>query len=141
VSADLERLGRRLVGTWTTEATHREVSGTTVSGGADVQWLEGELFLIFSAHNDHPDFPDSLSILGDTDGLQWHYFDLRGVHRVYELWVTDDGWEVARDAPQFSQRLTMTFEDDDNVMEGRARLSLDDKTWQDDFQITYHRSQ
>jgi hypothetical protein len=153
VSSDLERLGRRLVGAWTTEATHPDVPGTTVSGAAEVQWLEGERFLIFRAHNDHPDFPDSIAIIGDTDGLRMHYFDSRGVHRIYEMRVTDDGWEIARDAarrdapeigrdaPEFSQRLTVTFEGDDNTMAGRSKLSFDDKTWQDDLQITYRRSQ
>jgi hypothetical protein len=141
VSADLERLGRRLVGAWTTQATHPEVPGTTVSGGADVQWLEGERFLVFRAHNDHPDFSDSISIIGDTDGLQWHYFDSRGVHRIYEFGVSDDGWEISRDAPEFSQRFTVTFDDDDNTMEGLAKLSYDNETWQDDLQITYRRSQ
>jgi hypothetical protein len=153
VSADLERLGRRLVGVWTTEATHPAVPGTTVSGTADVQWLEGERFLIFRSQNDHPDFPDSISIIGDTDGLRWHYFDSRGVHRILELRVTDDGWEIARDAadsdapeigreaPAFSQRLTVTFGDDDDTMVGLARLSYDNETWQDDLQITYRRSQ
>jgi hypothetical protein len=153
VSTELEQLGRRLVGLWTTEATHPAVPGTIVSGTADVQWLEGERFLIFRSHNDHPDFPDSTSILGDTDGLQWHYFDSRGVHRIYELRVTDDAWEISRDAagrdapeigrdaPAFSQRLTVTFEDDDDTMEGRSRISSDDETWQDDLQITYRRSQ
>ena len=141
MSADLERLGRRLVGTWTTEATHPLVPGTTVSGGAEVHWLEGQRFLILRAHNDHPEFPDSISILGDTDGLQMHYFDSRGVHRIYQLRVTDDGWELARDAPEFSQRLTLTFGDDDNTMEGLAKLSYDSETWQDDLRITYRRSQ
>jgi hypothetical protein len=141
VSADLERLGRRLVGAWTSEATHPEVPGTTVSGTAEVQWLEGERFLIFRARNDHPDFPDSISIIGETDGLQWHYFDSRGVHRIYEMRVTDDGWEIARDAPQFSQRLMVTFEDEDNAMAGESKLSRDDETWQDDLQIMYRRSQ
>jgi hypothetical protein len=144
VSADLERLGRRLVGAWTTEATHPALPGTTVSGTAEVQWLEGERFLIFRAHNDHPDFPDSISILGDADGLRWHYFDSRGVHRIYELCVTDDGWEIARDAAgtdesAFSQRLTLTFEDGDDTMEGRSAISYDNETWEDDLQITYRR--
>ena len=141
---DLERLGRRLIGTWTTEATHPAVPGTVVSGTADVEWLEGERFLIFRSHNDHPDFPDSISILGDTDGLKWHYFDSRGVHRVYELRVTDDGWEVGRDvaaadAETFSQRLTVTFKDGDGAMDGRSAISYDNETWQDDLQITYRR--
>jgi hypothetical protein len=146
VSTDLERLGQRLVGEWVTKATHPEVPGTTVSGVAEVQWLEGERFLVFRARNDHPDFPDSISIIGDTDGLRWHYFDSRGVHRIYEMHVTDEGWEIARDAagrdaPAFSQRLTVTFEDDDNTMAGRSKLSYDNETWQDDLQITYRRSQ
>jgi hypothetical protein len=153
VSADLELLGRRLVGFWTTEATHPAVPGTIVSGSAAVQWLEGERFLIFRAHNDHADFPDSISIIGDTDGLQWHYFDSRGVHRIYGFRVTGDGWEISRDAagrdmqevgrnaPPFSQRLTVTFEDDDHTMAGRSKISYDNETWQDDLEITYRRSQ
>jgi hypothetical protein len=120
VSADLERLGQRLVGAWTTEATHPAVPETTVSGTAEMQWLEGERFLVFRAHNDHPDFPDSISILGDVDGLQWLYFDSRGVHRILELRVTDAGWKISRDAAgrdgqAFSQRLTVTFGDDDDA--------------------------
>jgi hypothetical protein len=146
VSADLERLGRRLVGAWTTEATHPAMPGTIVSGTADVQWLEGERFLVFRGRNDHPDFPDSISIIGDTDGLRWHYFDSRGVHRVYEFNITDDGWEIARnvaadDASGFSQRLMFTFEDGDETMAGRSKISHDNETWQDDLAITYRRAQ
>jgi hypothetical protein len=146
VNADLERLGGRLVGAWTTEATHPALPGTIVSGTADVQWLEGERFLIFRAHNDHPDFPDSISILGETDGLKWHYFDSRGVHRIYELSMTDDSWEISREVPAsdaeaFSQRLVLTFEDNGNTMEGRSAISYDNETWRDDLQITYRRSQ
>jgi hypothetical protein len=120
--------------------------GTIVSGTAVVQWLEGERFLIFRSHNDHPDFPDSISIIGDTDGLRWHYFDSRGVHRVYEFSVTGDGWEIARrvaahDASGFSQRLMVTFEDGDETMAGRSKISHDNETWQDDLEITYRRGQ
>lgn len=146
MSAELERLGPRLVGAWTTEATHPALPATTVTGTADVQWLEGERFLIFRSHNEHPDFPDSISIIGETDGLEWHYFDSRGVHRVYDLRITDDSWEIAREVPAddqsaFSQRLTVTFEDGDATMAGRSKISHDNETWQDDLQIIYRRSQ
>ena len=151
MSAELEQIARRLVGAWTTEATHPAFPGTIVTGTAEVQLLEGERFLIFRSRTDHPDFPDSISIIGETGGFQWHYFDSRGVHRIYEFRVTDDGWEITRDAagsdvpetgreaPPFSQRLTFTFEDDDKTMEGRSQISHDDETWQDDLQITYRR--
>ena len=146
MSAELERLGPRLVGAWTTEATHPAFPATTVTGIADVRWLEGERFLIFRSHNEHPDFPDSISIIGDTDGLEWHYFDSRGVHRVYHFRITGDSWEIAREVPAddesaFSQRLTVTFEHDDSTMAGRSKISHDNETWQEDLQITYRRSQ
>jgi hypothetical protein len=55
--------------------------------------------------------------------------------------VTGDTPEIGRDAPAFSQRLTVTFEDDDNMMAGRSKLSYDNETWQDDLEITYRRTQ
>ena len=140
---DLASLGRRLVGTWTSEATHPAVPGTVVPGTASVEWLEGERFLIWRARSDHPDFPDSLSVLGDTDGLCCHYFDSRGVHRLFALTVTDDGWAIARhvpaSAPDFSQRLTFTFADADSTMIGASQISYDNETWNDDLAITCRR--
>jgi hypothetical protein len=139
-ASGLQSFGRRLVGEWTTEAAHPAVPGTVVHGTASVEWLDGERFLVFRAGVDHPDFPDSISIIGDTDGLRMHYFDSRGVHRIYEMTVTADGWEIARDAPEFSQRLWVTFADEDNTMIGKSKISVDHKIWDDDLQITYYRA-
>src|SRR4051812_15536242 len=55
-----------LVGGWTTEATHPMFPGKVVRGTASFAWLEGEKFLILKATTDHPDFPDSIAIIGDT---------------------------------------------------------------------------
>jgi hypothetical protein len=151
MNADLQSLGRRLVGRWTTEATHPVVPGTVVAGSGEVEWLEGERFLIIRSRSDHPDFPDAISILGDTDGLHMHYFDSRGVHRIYELTVTEDGWETAMDrhssagsfasgdAP-FSQRMTYSFEDEDRTMSLKVKVSQDDVNWDDDLEVTYRRA-
>lgn len=139
-ASDLQSLGRRLVGEWTTEATHPAVPGTVVHGTARVEWLAGERFLIFRARTDHPDFPDSISVIGDIDGLRMHYFDSRGVHRIYEMTVSEEGWEIARDAPEFSQRLWVTFTDEDNTMIGKSKLSEDGETWNDDLAIKYSRA-
>ena len=62
----LERLDR-LVGTWATDATHPALPGVVVDGTAVIEWLEGERFLIHRARTDHPDFPDSISIIGVTE--------------------------------------------------------------------------
>ena len=65
--------------------------------------------------------------------------------------LTDDGWAAAMsrhssagafassDAP-FSQRMTYTFEDEDQTMSGKGQLSYDDVNWDDDLEITYRRA-
>jgi hypothetical protein len=112
---------------------------TVVHGHSSFEWLQGERLLIVRARSDHPDFPDSISIIGDTEGLRMHYFDSRGVHRVYEVSVSDEALEFSRDAPGFSQRFTGTFEDGGNTIRGLWKLSRDDTTWEDDLQITHRR--
>jgi hypothetical protein len=95
--------------------------------------------------------PGALSLIGDTDGLQMHYFDSRGVHRLYTVTVTGDGWQIEMgqdvsdssyatpDGP-FAQRVTYTFADGDQTMSALVQLSFDDVSWQDDLELTYLRA-
>jgi hypothetical protein len=153
----LVRLGR-LVGTWATEATHPALPGVVVHGTAVIEWLEGERFLVHRARTDHPDFPDSISIIGVTDTdrvddqsdqgsgldpdttLSMHYFDSRGVFRVYGVSLDDKAWRLWRDAPGFSQRFAGAFTDGGNSIDGRWQLCRDDVAWDDDLEIIYRRS-
>jgi hypothetical protein len=133
-----------LVGEWTTEATHPRYPSTVVRGRTAVEWLEGEKFLIARARSDHPDFPDSISIIGDTGGLRMHYFDSRGIARIYELTLDGRVWRFSRSAPDFSplafkQRLAWTFSEDGRTISGTSEISEHDDAWQDDLQITYRR--
>ena len=148
----------RLLGTWTTEATHPMMPGVVVRGTAVIEWLEGRRFQTHRARTDHPDFPDSLSVIGDMghdrvegpdgDGavaphddrphLRMHYFDSRGVFRVSEVSIDDASWRWWRNAPGFSLRFTGTFADDDTIV-GRSELCRDDVHWADDLRITYRR--
>jgi hypothetical protein len=147
----------RLVGTWTTEATHPAMPGVVVRGTAVVEWLEGERFLTHRSRTDHPDFPDALSIIGhmgrdradsgdgavpadgDESRLRMHYFDSRGVFRIYDVSVDDAAWRWWRDAPGFSQRFTGLISADGDTIDGRSQLCQDDVHWTDDLQITYRR--
>ncbi len=147
----------RLVGTWTTQATHPAVPGVVVHGTAIIDWLEGEWFLIQRARTDHPDFPDAISIIGFTERdridsatgaapmaaekpqLRMHYFDSRGVFRVYDVSIDAAAWRVWRDAPGFSQRFTGTVADGGDTIMGRWQLCRDDLHWADDLAITYRR--
>jgi hypothetical protein len=143
----------RLVGSWTTEATHPAMPGVLVHGNVVVEWLEGERFLIHRAVSDHPDFPDSISIIGFTgqdrvdndpgmdheDGLRMHYYDSRGVFRVYEASLDDASWRLHRDAPGFMQRFTGKFDASGNTIVGLWQIARDDVHYEDDLAITYRR--
>lgn len=145
----------QLVGMWTTEATHPAMPGVIVHGTAVVEWLEGEHFLIVRSRNDHPDFPDAISIIGEMErdrvesgrgsgaspqsSWRMHYFDSRGVSRVYETRITDEAWEWWRDAAGFSQRFTGRFADEGDTIVGESQLCKDDVHWTDDLAITYRR--
>jgi hypothetical protein len=151
MASELQSLGRRLVGDWTSEATHPQMPGVVIAGSSTFEWLDGERFLIFRSHYEHPDIPDAVSIIGDTDGFHMHYFDSRGVYRLYELTILNDGWAIALgrqsptgsfvspDAP-FSQRITYGFEHADQRMSGKGHLSHDDVNWDDDLEIIYRRT-
>jgi hypothetical protein len=129
-----------LVGDWTFEATHPMVPDTVVRGRATFEWLEGEEFLVIRSTNDHELFPDSISVIGNTDGLKEHYFDSRGVHRINEVSFEGGVWKWWREQPGFSQRFTGTFEDEGSTINGMSQLCRDDKTWKDDLAIVYRRT-
>ena len=146
----LRRLGV-LVGEWTTESTHPALPGTIVHGRASFEWLEGSKFLIWRERADHPDFPDGITMIGFTNGLQAHSFDSRGVHRVVQTRISEEAWEFdmpreqpsdtafADGSPGFSGRFVGTFADGGNTIMGRVQLSHDDVNWEDDLQTTYRR--
>jgi hypothetical protein len=136
---ELQKL-EALVGEWTTEATHPAFPGTVVYGRVVAEWLEGEQFLILRSQADHPEFPDAITIIGaPTEGLSMHYFDSRGVHRVYAMSVNDGVWRFWRDAPGFAQQFVGTFGEGGDTISGFSQLSRDGSTWDDDLEITYRR--
>jgi hypothetical protein len=131
----------RLVGTWATEATHPGLPDTVVSGQAAFEWLEDQRFLIQRSHYDDPRIPDAIAVIGIIDGKpSMHYFDARGVHRMFAVDINANAWRFWNDAPGFSQRFAGTFSDDANAIKGEVELSRDNgATWAHDLAITYRR--
>jgi hypothetical protein len=71
-----------------------------------------------------------------------HYFDSRGVARVYEMSFDDGVWKLSRKSADFSplhfaQRFTGTFSDDGRTIDGRCETSGDGSSWEHDFDLTY----
>jgi hypothetical protein len=134
-----------LVGEWDVEVVHQFSPSTVVRGHTSFEWLEGETFLIVRSRVDHPDFPDAIQIVGGTDDLRSHYFDSRGVARIYETSLAGGVWKMWRDTPDFSpldfsQRFAGTLSDDGDMIDGLWEISHDGATWENDLRITYRRT-
>jgi hypothetical protein len=132
----------RFIGKWETEGIHPMLPGEAIRGTSTFEWLDGQQFVIWRSRHHHSQIPDAITIIGVTDGqLSMHYFDHRGVYRVYAASLNQATWRYWRDAtaPDFSQRFTGTFSDDGNKITGRCQLSQDARTWKDDLALNYQR--
>ena len=108
------------------------------------EWLPGRRFLIQRWEVEHPDAPDGIAVIGfdaDKATLLQHYFDSRGVARVYQMTFADKVWTLQRfaAAPDFPQRFTGTFDDDSNTIVGHWESPSDGSNWSHDFDLTYTR--
>lgn len=132
----------RFIGSWETEGAHPLLPGEAIRGTSTFEWLEGGRFVIWRSAYEHQRIPDAITIIGVTDGqLSMHYFDERGVYRVYAASLDQHSWRYWRDAPapDLSQRFTGTFNDDGNTITVRGELSKDGSTWEDDLALDYRR--
>ena len=125
----------RLLGTWEFTMHHSAMSEPVTGRQRYERVLDGAFVLQHWTY-DHPDFPDAIALLSDD---RYHYFDVRGITRVFELEVDDAGWSMIRLDVDFSQRYTARFRGPD-VMESTGEMSHDNGvTWQPDFTMTYQR--
>jgi hypothetical protein len=136
-----------LVGEWTMEATFPTLEPMT-GGRVTFEWLAGGKFLVERWEVPVPEAPDGIAIIGFDEGrgtyLQ-HYFDSRGIARVYEMGLSDGVWTLSRTEPDFSplpfaQRFEGTFSEDGNVIDGRWEKTDDDGKWGLDFVLKYIRT-
>jgi hypothetical protein len=135
------------VGEWSIEAAFPDAPPTGVLGRTVFEWVLGGQFLVQRAEVPHPDAPDGLMIIGldsDRDAYTQHYFDSRGVARLYAMDFRDGVWTLRRESPDFtrlnfSQRFTGTFGDDGSTIVGRWETSGDGSSWELDFGLTYRR--
>src|ERR1700760_1071553 len=130
----------RLIGRWMVEGAHPLLPGDAIRGQVTFEWLAGRQFGIQRSHNDPPDIPDAIAIIGETGGqLRMHYFDRRGVSRVYSVSLDGGQWRYWRDDPGFLQRFIGTFSADGNTITGQGDMCRDDAGWEPDLALTYHR--
>jgi len=133
------------IGEWTEQVTLPGAAPLQTRGRTVFEWGPGGQFLLERSQWPHPDFPDSIAIIGvSPDGASYtrHYFDSRGVARVYAMSVHDGAWTLLRDAPdftplEFAQRFTGSFTGDGGTIEGSWETASDGVHWKHDFTLTY----
>jgi hypothetical protein len=129
-----------LVGEWSVEGNHPLDPSVTVRGTTTFEWLDGGTFLVQRWSIDVPEFPNGIAIIGKdpaTDALAQHYFDSRGVARVYGMSLGDGVWKLWRDGSDFSQRFSGSVSDDGTTIGGTWEKSNDGSSWEHDFDLTY----
>jgi hypothetical protein len=134
------------LGEWSLMAVFNDMPPADIGARVSFEWAPGEQFLIERWEVPVPEAPDGIAIIGadpEREGayLQ-HYFDSRGVARVYKMTFEGGVWKLWRDEPDFSaldfsQRFTGTFSDDGNTISGTWEICHDGKTWEKDFDLTY----
>jgi hypothetical protein len=137
-----------LVGEWQMEATFDAgflgpgTPAVTGRGRTTFDWVEGEFFLLQRFTAEHPDAPGGIAVIGaDTAAgtLTQHYYDSRGVERVYGMSIEGGVWKLWRDAPGFCQRFAGTLSGDGGTIEGAWEASPDGAQWTHDFRLTYRK--
>jgi len=112
------------------------------------EWAFDRHFLLQRTEIPIPEAPDSLAIVSadlETGAYTQHYYDSRGVVRLYAMTFADGVWTLARESPDFSpldfqQRFTGTFGQDGNTISGAWQTRLNGAGWEHDFDLTYRRA-
>jgi hypothetical protein len=134
-----------LVGVWDMRASLAPAPAPAPRAQTTFEWLPGRRFLVQRWEVEHPAAPDGIAIIGlDPAGesLLQHYFDSRGVARVYEMTFDGRIWTLERraEAPDFSQRFTASVGAGGTTIAGRWERSEDGRSWTPDFELVYSRA-
>ena len=143
-SEALQRL-EGLVGRWRIEAPFFPDAGPVFS---EFEWALGGAFLLQRTEIPVPEAPDSIALYvpAEADGAYTqHYFDSRGIVRLYSMSFDGREWTMARHTPDFSplpfhQRWVSRVSDDGGRIDGRWEKSDDGRDWELDFELTYTRN-
>src|SRR5215213_8851244 len=135
-----------LIGEWEMVADIEGAPPTDAAARVVFEWMPGQRFVIQRWEVpglDPVDMPATgIAIIGadpERPGqLVQHYFDSRGVARLYRMTLDDDVWRLWRDSSDvspldFAQRYTGSFSDDGEAVSGAWEICHDGVTWEHDF--------
>jgi hypothetical protein len=143
------------VGEWVLEAQFpggQPASSGTAAGQplarSRFEWALDRQFLLQRTEVIVPGAPSSLTIVSadlETGAYTQHYYDSRGVARLYAMTLADGVWTLTRESPDFSpldfgQRFTGTFSEEGNAIGGAWQKRPHGGDWEHDFALTYRRT-
>jgi hypothetical protein len=140
-----------LIGAWQADGEIRSDPPMQVSTETHIERL-GELIVI-RTQGTPAEMPDSVSIVGGApvgEPQPMHYFDSRGVKRLYLMTVEGPTWKIWRApsedwngsaGPGFNQRFVGEIAADGDTIEARWERGLGDSgdRWEVDFPLHYVR--
>jgi hypothetical protein len=141
-----------LIGHWHGEGSIPIDPPMKVSIEATVERLGA--FMVFRSVGEPAELPDSISIIGgapEGDPQPMHYFDERGVERLYLTAIAGSTWTIwlapgedwnGPNGPGFNQRFIGEISADGASIDGRWERGMGEtgNAWEIDFPLTYVRS-
>jgi hypothetical protein len=94
------------IGEWAMEADFDGMPAADVGARVVFEWLPGNCFVVQRWSVPQPEAPDGIAIIGadpsNANRYLQHYFDSRGVARVYRMALDDNVWTLWRDEADVS---------------------------------------
>jgi hypothetical protein len=142
----LDRLNA-FVGVWRLEAPGFQLPPELAdTARATFEWTLDGAFLLQRLSVPVPEAPNGLCVIrpDSEDGYIQHYFDSRGIARLYAMTFDGREWTLERHTPDFSpltfhQRWLGTFSADAATIDGSWETAPDGREWQLDFELVYRR--
>jgi hypothetical protein len=144
-----ERLDRLeiFLGDWRLEAPAFPLPAEFAESARTIfEWTLDGAFLLQWSVVPLPEVPNGLCVIGLDAGDAYiqHYFDSRGIARIYAMTFDGREWTLERHAPDFSplpfhQRWAGTLSAAGDTIEGRWESAPDGSSWELDFELSYHR--
>jgi hypothetical protein len=135
---------RPLLGTWDMRVA---LGGDDDAARTVFEWTLDGRFLLQRFEVEHPQAPDGLCLIAADEvpgGFLQHYFDERGVVRLYAMTFGDGVWTLRRETADFSplpfaQRFEGRLSPDGTRIDARWEVAHQPDAWELDFELTYAR--
>ena len=140
-----------LIGTWHGEGSIPIDRPMTITVEATVERMGA--WLVLRSTSEMSEVPDNVSVIGgapDGEPQPMHYFDARGVKRLFLMTLNGSTWAIWRapgedwngpDGPGFNQRFIGELSPDGTRIDGRWERGMGDAgdQWELDFPLVYTR--